>query len=228
MSNNRIHWARAGANKSTKITFSDDVTIHGKTLKAGDYAFYITPIENGKWKVFFNADAESWGVYDYDASKDALVLELDAKENTEVESLTYAFENVKGDKGELIFEWDNKKIVLPITVEVNKKAWENIEKAVAETEGEEQAKVYANAVDFSLETNERLEDALTWIDAAIELKDGWYAHWMKAEVLHALKDDKEAKKEVKKSFKMGEKLEGDKLKTFKRYQARIEEIVAAW
>lgn len=219
---------RAGANKSTKITFSDDVTIDEQVLKAGDYAFYLIPSENNKWVVVFNTDADSWGVYNYDETKDVLRIEVDVLENEEVESLSYGFEKVKGDKGELVFEWDNKKISLPITVEVNKKAWINIEKAINETEGEAKAKVYVNAVDYALETNEKLENALVWIDEAIAIKDGWYAHWMKAEVLHALKDDKKAKKEVKYAFKMGEKLEGEKLETFKRYKARIEELVAAW
>ena len=36
---------RAGANKNTMITFSDDVTIDGNELKAGSYAIFITPNE---------------------------------------------------------------------------------------------------------------------------------------------------------------------------------------
>ncbi|SFG18905.1 Protein of unknown function [Salegentibacter agarivorans] len=36
---------RTGANENTKITFSDDVTVQGKELKAGTYAIYTIPKE---------------------------------------------------------------------------------------------------------------------------------------------------------------------------------------
>ena len=34
---------RAGANEATKFTFSTDVQINGKTLKAGSYSFFCNP-----------------------------------------------------------------------------------------------------------------------------------------------------------------------------------------
>jgi len=39
--NNKV-W-RAGANEATKFTFSTDVKINGKTLKAGSYGFFVIP-----------------------------------------------------------------------------------------------------------------------------------------------------------------------------------------
>ncbi len=52
---------RLGANANTKITFSDDVMIDGKTLKAGTYAIYATPSEKS-WDVTFYSDASNWGL----------------------------------------------------------------------------------------------------------------------------------------------------------------------
>lgn len=43
---------RTGANASTKITFSDDVEINGKSLKAGTYALFTTPTKQD-WQVVF-------------------------------------------------------------------------------------------------------------------------------------------------------------------------------
>src|SRR5436309_6497736 len=41
---------RAGANESTSITFSNDVKLEGKDLKAGTYALFIDVAKEGSWK----------------------------------------------------------------------------------------------------------------------------------------------------------------------------------
>ena len=43
---------RTGANSNTKITFSDDVTIDGKSLKKGTYALYTIPNKES-WEIIF-------------------------------------------------------------------------------------------------------------------------------------------------------------------------------
>ena len=39
---------RAGANENTTVTFDNDVTIGGKSLKAGKYGFFIIPKKDGE------------------------------------------------------------------------------------------------------------------------------------------------------------------------------------
>ena len=51
---------RTGANARTKITFSDDVTISGKELKAGTYAIFTKPGTTA-WEVIFYTDADGGG-----------------------------------------------------------------------------------------------------------------------------------------------------------------------
>jgi len=51
---------RTGANQNTKVTFSDDVTIDGKTLKKGTYAVYTKPGKDA-WEVLFYSDTNNWG-----------------------------------------------------------------------------------------------------------------------------------------------------------------------
>lgn len=60
---------RAGANKNTTITFSDDVTLDGNTLKAGSYAIFISPNAES-WDVVFYTDTNNWGTpQNWDESK---------------------------------------------------------------------------------------------------------------------------------------------------------------
>src|SRR5690606_1115461 len=49
---------RLGANQNTKITFSTDVSVDGKTLKAGTYALYAIP-NAAAWDVIFYTDANN-------------------------------------------------------------------------------------------------------------------------------------------------------------------------
>ena len=51
---------RLGANTNTKITFTTDVTVEGKELKAGTYALFAIPTENN-WEIVFYSSAGNWG-----------------------------------------------------------------------------------------------------------------------------------------------------------------------
>src|SRR6056297_3850063 len=57
---------RTGANSATKVTFSDDVVIEGKTLEAGSYALFTIPGKE-EWTIIFNTDTEQGGTGNYDA-----------------------------------------------------------------------------------------------------------------------------------------------------------------
>lgn len=46
---------RAGANESTAITFSNDVKVEGKNLKAGTYALFLDVEQNGPWNWIFSS-----------------------------------------------------------------------------------------------------------------------------------------------------------------------------
>ncbi|MEM6733568.1 MAG: DUF2911 domain-containing protein, partial [Myxococcota bacterium] len=66
---------RAGADEATAVTFSKAVKINGKALPAGSYAFFAIPNKD-KWTLVFNSQAEQWGAYSYDSSKDVLRVDV--------------------------------------------------------------------------------------------------------------------------------------------------------
>ncbi|RIW14073.1 DUF2911 domain-containing protein [Algoriphagus lacus] len=53
-----VTW-RAGANAQTIIEFSTQVSVGGKTLRAGKYSIFMTPAESGEWTVHLNSKAAS-------------------------------------------------------------------------------------------------------------------------------------------------------------------------
>ncbi|MCG6915244.1 DUF2911 domain-containing protein [bacterium BMS3Abin03] len=108
---------RAGANEATKITFSTDVKINGKTLKAGSYGFFAIPTKD-KWTIIFNKVADQWGAFEYNEAEDALRLEVlpEKDDGCWQEWLAYAVTKTSDNAAVVRLEWEKLKI--PFTIEV--------------------------------------------------------------------------------------------------------------
>lgn len=112
---------RAGANETTAITFSDNVTINGEKLAAGTYGFYVVPKEKGKWTLIFSKEYKSWGRSSPKEENDALRVEVDATSAPNQERLLYGFEDltpVGGATGTTAFlRWEKKKVSFRIELD---------------------------------------------------------------------------------------------------------------
>src|SRR3954447_12764654 len=60
---------RCGANENTTVTFSSDVKIGGKPLKAGTYGVHMIPTAK-EWTIAFSTQNQAWGSFTYDAKED--------------------------------------------------------------------------------------------------------------------------------------------------------------
>jgi len=216
---------RTGANLNTLVTFSDDVKVEGQALKAGTYSFFLTPSKEGDWKVIFNSVVDGWGTGKYDAANDVLTLTAKPVTLANVqESMLFTFENLSKTQGELRFAWDKVSLSLKIEVDVDKKVWENVVKAVAEVTDENKVEVYRNAAKHAASTKQRLEEGLKWINASIEAKESWYSYWVKADVQHAAGDNKGAIASAKKAIELGEADAKENGKEF-GYKERLEKAI---
>ena len=104
---------RTGANEATEITFTKDVIVNKKRLKAGTYTIFTIP-NNDKWKVIFNSDLGQWGAYNYNADKNVLVIDAKISE-TEIsyEPFTIEFQ-LQDDMANLLMIWDKTQASFPI------------------------------------------------------------------------------------------------------------------
>jgi len=107
---------RAGANEATKFTFSTDVKINGKTLKAGSYSFFAIPTK-GKWTLIFNKVADQWGAFEYNEAEDVLRFEVTPEEGSMQEWLAYTITKTSDNSAIIKLEWEKLKI--PFTIEVS-------------------------------------------------------------------------------------------------------------
>ena len=96
---------RAGANETTSIEFSDDVTLEGKPVAKGEYAFFTIPGEK-EWTIILNKTIK-WGAFSYKQAEDVLRVNVPVKKaKTSVEKLTYGVSN----KGIVSLTWADVKV----------------------------------------------------------------------------------------------------------------------
>lgn len=107
---------RAGANEATKFTFSTDVKINGKTLKAGSYSFFVIPTKEN-WTIIFNKVADQWGAFEYNEAEDALRFEVTPEEGSMQEWLAYTITKTSDNSSIVRLEWEKLKV--PFTIEVS-------------------------------------------------------------------------------------------------------------
>ena len=166
---------RTGANKNTIISFSDDVVIGGKEVKAGSYSIFTTPRANS-WEVVFYSDTENWGTpKQWDDNLVAAKVTIDAvKMPMKMETFTMLFDDLSYDSAVLGMLWEDVYVGVKIDVPTAKKVNASITKVMAGPGAGD----YYSAARYNLESNGDINQAVTWIDKAIDMtKDEpkfWY------------------------------------------------------
>jgi len=157
---------RTGANANTKITFSDDVEIGGKTLKAGSYAIYTKPGASN-WDVYFYTDTNNWGTPEnWDDSKVAAQVSAQAYPMPmNIETFTMSFDDLKNDSAMLGMLWEKTYVGVPIKFGTDKTVSESIQRVM----NGPSANDYYSAAVYYLEAGKDVNQAKTWIDKAIEM-----------------------------------------------------------
>ncbi|MBU2928656.1 DUF2911 domain-containing protein [Winogradskyella psychrotolerans] len=179
---------RAGANKNTMVTFSDDVVIAGHTLKAGSYAIFITPSEKS-WEVIFYSDTNNWGTpKTIDAAKVAAKVTIETMQlPMKVETFTITFDNLTSGSAELGFIWESTMANLKFEVPTAKTVTASIEKVMA---GPSANDYYAAAV-YNLSEGKDLEQAKEWMDKAMSMtKEPMFYQLRKQSLIYAALGDK--------------------------------------
>jgi hypothetical protein len=155
---------RTGANANTIITFSNDVVIAGKTLKAGSYALYSQP-KADTWDIIFYDDTNNWGLPEkYDDSKEALRTSVKPEFlSRNVETLTIGVNNLDSDFGFLEIAWEKTMVALKFEVPTKATAMKSIETAMS---GPTANDLFA-AAQYYYQSNGDQSKALAWINQSI-------------------------------------------------------------
>jgi hypothetical protein len=157
---------RAGANESTTITFSHEVKIEGKPLKAGTYALFLDVEKTEPWSWVFSKHL-GWGSYQYDPKDDALRVPVTPEDAPFTEFLTYGFDDRRPDSALAYLQWEKKRIPLKIEVsDANELYVEKMRQDLESWAGFNYQN-WQNAAQFCANNKINLEEALQWADKAI-------------------------------------------------------------
>lgn len=157
---------RTGANENTKITFSTDFMLDGKSLKKGTYALYTIPNKT-TWDVILYTDTNNWGIpAKWDENKVAAKITVTPiNMPMDVETFTITFDDLTNNSAVLGILWENVYVPLKFETPTDKMVSKSIEKIMA---GPSANDMYAAAV-YYLEANKDIQIAKTWIDKAVVL-----------------------------------------------------------
>ena len=188
---------RTGANSATRIKFSDDVTIGGQSLKAGEYAIYTVPNEK-EWEFIINKGSANWGT-DYKQEDDILrVKTTPVKLDQSVETFTMQFANVKSNSTDLQLMWDKTLVSVPITTDVDKKVMAQIDNVM-----NNDSRPYYQAAMYYMETGRDLNQAVSWFDRAIDQNpNAYWVYHQKANALAKLGRKADARSTAQKSMEL--------------------------
>jgi len=157
---------RAGANENTIITFSDDVKVEGKIIKAGTYGFHIEVKSDNQATIILSNDVNSWGSFFYNPSNDVLRVDIDTKTVSHRELLTYEFNTVTANTAVVSLIWEKREFPITIEFDVTNIVLNDFR---GKSNGQLgfQRQNWENMARYSLNNGGDLNEALGWIDGAI-------------------------------------------------------------
>lgn len=173
---------RTGANGSTDITFKNDATFNGIAVPAGKYALYTIPSLN-EWEVILYKDTEQWGApKELKADLVAARTKVKAEKSvTAFETFNIGFDDLKTDKANLVMNWENTMVKVPIFMDSRKEVLESIKTTLKKKDAK--AGDYHQAANYYLQEGIDLRKALEYTKKANALQpDTYYMLKLKAEI----------------------------------------------
>jgi len=196
---------RTGANSATTLTFSDSVTIGGVKIAPGKYGFLTIP-DKDQWTLIVSKQTDVTSPAAYKQESD--VVRVNAKPvmmKDALETFTMQFANVKSTTADLQIMWDNLAVSLPIATNVETKIMAQIDNLMNRDN-----RPYFQAAMYYMENGKDLNQALVWLNKAIEQSpDAFYIYHQKANALARLGKKHEAKATAQKSMELAKEAKND-------------------
>lgn len=173
---------RTGANGATTLTFGDDVTIGGTSIKAGKYGLLSIPGAT-EWTLIITKQTNVTSPSAYKQEEDVVRVKVKPMALPKsIENFTIEVGNIKAALCELWLMWDKTVVSLPIATEVDSKVMAQIDEAMKSDNPP-----YFAAAAYYLENNKDLNKALEWFTIAAD-KDpnAYWISYQKAKCLAKL------------------------------------------
>lgn len=191
---------RTGANQATKLTVSDEITINGTKVAAGEYAIMSIPAQN-EWTVILSKDlkvTEATYKQENDAARFTVKPTATAQKT---ETFTIDFSDVTANSANLNIAWENTKAALKIVADVDAKVMAQIKEKVLDNPNANLNDTYTAAL-YYMENDKDLKQAMAWMDKATEKDPKFWQLHQKAKLQAKMKDYKAATATAKQSIEL--------------------------
>ncbi len=184
------HIWRTGANNATQFIVTDDVTINGQKLPAGNYSLHTIPGKD-EWTVVFNGTANQWGSFNYDPTKDTLRVKAKpvASPHT-TEWLAFTINPANESSAIVTIAWEKISVPFTVAVDVVATTMVRAKTAVAGAKADDWRTPF-NAAGYADKNGDKAlaakwtEQALTAVDTSIAAKPMFQNLSAKANILLA-------------------------------------------
>jgi hypothetical protein len=186
---------RTGANQASTLTFAEEVTIGGVKIKAGKYGLLSIP-EKKSWTLIISKQTDVTSPAAYKQDQDVVRVEAKTMDmDMTMETFTMQFANIKSNSCELHIMWDQTAVALPISVDVETKVMGQIDQLMNKDN-----RPYFNAAMYYMDNGKDLNQALAWLDKAVEAQpNAFWIHHQRANCLAKLGKKEEAKTAAERS-----------------------------
>jgi hypothetical protein len=178
---------RTGANAATKIKVSEDVTLEGNKVPAGEYALLTIP-GRAEWTIILNKDLRVTGEANYKQAEDLIRFKIKPqKTGSKIETFTIQFADLTYNSCYIELQWENTLVRFKLETEVDSKVMADIESKLINP-----TSMYYQAARYYYENNKDLKQALEWINKATEKQQQYWVMHLKAKIQAANGDYKGA------------------------------------
>lgn len=148
---------RTGANSATVIKFTDDVSMEGQKVPAGEYGLFSIPGEK-EWTIILSKQPKQWGAYMYKEADDFLRFKVKTEHLAALtETMTLAFTNVTTTSCNLQMMWEHSGFTIHMTTDIDAKVMARIDSAMNTDK-----KPYYEALIYYYNNNKDMDKALAW------------------------------------------------------------------
>ena len=192
---------RTGANSATVISFSDPVTIEGKSLPAGSYSLFTIPREND-WTLIFNKNIFLWGSRAYNEAEDALrVTVIPGTIDCHFETFTIDLGELTQNTATLSLIWENTIVKAVIGTDADERIMAQIDKEL-DNPMVKLGNTYYSSAAYYLDHHKDLDKAMEWVNEAVAINGEVDTYlFLKARIFAEKGEYSKAVDEANKAFK---------------------------
>jgi hypothetical protein len=103
-----------GADSATRVSFSHDVLLEGKEVKAGEYSVWLIPRGSGPWTFILNHAAHVFHQPYPGEASDYLRLDVTPERGAHMETLAFYFPVVLRDEAVMRIHWGEMMVPLKL------------------------------------------------------------------------------------------------------------------